>query len=70
MHLKLLKTAETSKSFENKNGYRAILTGLPNFLGERVAAQTQHLMWELSIYLFEHCTLLKDFGNKKNEYYF
>ena len=40
IYLKLLKTAETSKSFENKNGHRAILTGLPNFLGERVAAHT------------------------------
>ena len=24
-------------------------------------------MWELNIYLFEHCTLLEDFSNKKNE---
>ena len=33
IHLNLQKTAEMSKSFENKNGHRAILTGLPNFLG-------------------------------------
>ena len=27
-------------------------------------------MWELNIYLFEHCTLLEDFSNKKNECHF
>ena len=41
IHLKLQKTAETFKSFDNKNGQKAILTGLPNFLGKRVAAHTQ-----------------------------
>ena len=50
IHLKLLKTAETSKSFENKNGHRAILTGLPNFLGDRVAAHTQ-----ATRFVTDHC---------------
>ena len=29
-----------------------------------------HVMWELNSYSIEHCTLLEEFHNKKNEYHF
>ena len=62
----------------DKNRQKAILTGLPIFLGERVAAHTQATTaWHSiscesfkNIYSFEHYTLLEDFRNKKNEYHF
>ena len=65
------------RSVGNKNHQKAILNGLPILLGEEVAANTQATVlvadiasYVRDIYSFEHCTLLEDFRNQKNEYHF
>ena len=64
---------------KNKNRQKAILTGMPIFLGEGVAAHLGHqgCRWPLRNVASDVrvkqvliCTLLDDFRNKKNEYQF